>query len=170
MNQKVRNFCIIAIIGAMYCAVSLALAPLSFGNIQVRIAECLTMLPLICAPSVYGVILGCFLTNLLGALMGLNVVGFMEVVVGTIATPLAALLPYRLSNYKIKNIPIFAIMMPVIFNGIIIGIELGWVLFPNAFITGSLISGIEVAIGELISVIVGYLLVRALATKTKIFD
>ena len=61
-------------------------------------------------------------------------------------------------------------MMPVIFNGIIIGIELGWVLFPNAFITGSLISGIEVAIGELISVIVGYLLVRALATKTKIFD
>ena len=170
MNQKVRNFCIIAIIGAMYCAVSLALAPLSFGNIQVRIAECLTMLPLIYAPSVYGVILGCFLTNLLGAFMGLNVLGFMDVFVGTLATALAAILTYKLRDYKIKNVPIFAILMPVIFNGIIIGIELGLVLFPNAIITGSLISGIEVAIGELISVIVGYLLVKALKTKTKIFD
>lgn len=170
MNQKVKNFCIIAIIGAMYCAVSLALAPLSFGNIQIRIAECLTMLPLIYAPSVYGVILGCFLTNFIGAFIGVNVLGFMDVFVGTLATALAAILTYKLRNYKVKDIPVLAILMPVIFNGVIIGAELGYVLFPNAVLMGSIISGIEVAVGELVSVIVGYILVRSLARKTKIFD
>ncbi|MCI5773036.1 MAG: QueT transporter family protein [Erysipelotrichaceae bacterium] len=169
MNKKVLYFCIIAIIAAMYTAVSLALAPLSFGNIQIRIAECLTMLPLIFAPSIYGVILGCFLTNLIGAFMGVNLLGFLDVIVGTLATALAAFMTYKLRNIKIKNIPIFAILMPVIFNGVIIGVELGYVLFPQNFLLGSLICGVEVAIGELVSVIVGYFIVKALAPKIKAF-
>lgn len=163
------QFCVVAMVGAIYCAVSLALAPISFGNIQVRLAECLTMLPLVFTPGIYGVILGCFLTNLIGVFLGVNILGMVDVFVGTFATALAAYLTYKLRNIRIKNVPVLAIMMPVIINGIIIGSELGLVLFPNNVLVGALICGLEVAIGELIAVVLGYFLVKELAKKTNLF-
>lgn len=169
MSKSIKKLVIISMIAAVYTAISLALAPLSFGNIQIRIAEALVILPLIYFPSVYGVILGCFLTNLIGAIMGVNLLGFIDVFVGTMATAISAYLTYRFRNVRIKNIPILSLMMPVIFNGIVVGIELGIVLFPQNILLGSLISGIEVAIGELIAVILGLFLTNSLA-KTKIFD
>lgn len=169
MSKSIKKLVIISMIAAVYTAISLALAPLSFGNIQIRIAEALVILPLIYFPSVYGVILGCYLTNLIGAIMGVNLLGFIDVFVGTMATAISAYLTYRFRNVRIKNIPILSLMMPVIFNGIVVGIELGIVLFPQNILLGSLISGIEVAIGELIAVILGLFLTNSLA-KTKIFD
>lgn len=169
MSKSIKKLVIISMIAAVYTAISLALAPLSFGNIQIRIAEALVILPLIYFPSVYGVILGCYLTNLIGAIMGVNLLGFIDVFVGTMATAISAYLTYRFRNVRIKNIPILSLMMPVIFNGIVVGIELGIVLFPQNILLGSLISGIEVAIGELIAVILGLFLTNGLS-KTKIFD
>ena len=101
--------------------------------------------------------------------MGVNLLGFLDAIVGTLATGIAAYLTYKFRDYKVKNIPLISLLMPVILNGVIIGIELGYVLFPESILVGSAISGIEVAIGELISVIIGLLLVNALK-KTKIFD
>ncbi|MBO5554765.1 MAG: QueT transporter family protein, partial [Solobacterium sp.] len=46
-----KRFAKIAMAAALYAAVSLALAPMSYGPIQVRIAEALTMLPLIWQPA-----------------------------------------------------------------------------------------------------------------------
>lgn len=169
MQNKMKVFSIVAMVGAIYCAVSLALAPITFGNIQIRIAESLTMLPLLFAPGIYGVILGCFLTNLIGAFLGINILGMLDVLFGTLATALAAFLTYKFRNVKVRNVPVISILMPVIINGIIIGIELGFVLFPESVLVGSLICGIEVAIGELISVVFGYFLVKELAKKTSLF-
>ena len=143
----------IAMIAAIYTVLSLVLAPLSFGPIQVRIAEGLTLLPLVYAPSIYGVTIGCFLTNLLGAITGANPTGILDSVVGTIATLLAALCTYYFRNHTVKGIPVF-------FNGIIIGIELGYILFPDNIMMGSLTCGIQVAIGELIAVIIGYIIIK----------
>ena len=61
MNTK--TFTKVAMIAAVYTVVSLVLAPISYGNIQVRIAEALTLLPLIYEPGIWGVTLGCFLTT-----------------------------------------------------------------------------------------------------------
>ena len=52
MNTK--TFAKMAMIAAVYTAVSLALAPITFSNIQVRIAESLTLLPLIYKPGIWG--------------------------------------------------------------------------------------------------------------------
>lgn len=156
-------------IAAIYTVVSLLLAPFSFGNIQVRIAEALTMLPLIYSPSVYGVTLGCFLTNLVGIFTGANILGVLDVFLGTFATVVAALLTYHFRNVKIFNLPLLSMLMPVILNGIIVGAELGYVLFEGNILLGSLISGLEVAVGEMISVVLGIFLVRALG-KTRIFE
>ena len=95
------SFAKTAMIAAIYTVVSLVLAPFSFGNIQVRMAEALTILPLIYEPSIWGVTLGCFLTNLIGAAMGVNPTGMLDAVVGTLATFLAAWCTYRLRSHTI---------------------------------------------------------------------
>lgn len=155
-------------IAAVYTVVSLVLAPISYGPVQVRIAEALTLLPLIYKPSIWGVTLGCFLTNLIGAMMGVNPTGMIDAIVGTLATFLAAECTWRLRNKTVKGFPLLSVLMPVIFNFFFVGIELGVLYFPGNEVFGSLLSGVEVAAGELISVIVGWFLIQALK-KTKIF-
>lgn len=159
----------IAMIAAIYTALSLALAPFTYGNIQVRIAEALTLLPLIYQPSIWGVTLGCFMTNLIGAIMGFNPTGIMDSVIGTTATLLAALCTYKFRDRKVGNVPVLSILMPVIFNFFFIGAELGYLLFPDNILVGSLICGAEVAVGELISVIFGWFIIKLLS-RTKLFE
>lgn len=169
MTKNTQTFAKVAMIAAIYTVVSLALAPFSFENIQVRIAEALTLLPLIYRPSIAGVTLGCFLTNLLGAMMGVNPTGMIDAVIGTAATFLAAMMTYQLRDRRLAGIPVWSILMPVIFNFFFVGMELSVLFFEGNMWMGLLIMGTEVAIGELISVIVGYFLVRALA-RTNIFE
>ena len=105
MNKtKMSTFVRVAMIAAIYTVVSLVLAPFSFGNIQVRIAEALTILPILYKPSIYGVTLGCFLTNLLGAMLGVNPTGLIDAVVGTLATFLAAECTYALKDKKLWKV------------------------------------------------------------------
>jgi uncharacterized membrane protein len=169
MKNTTKDLTNIALIAAAYTVVSLILAPISFGNIQVRIAEALTLLPLIYKPSIYGVILGCFLTNLIGAMTGVNLLGFLDVFVGTLATTIALYGTYKFKDKKIKGIPLISMLFPVILNGIFIGAELSAVLMPNNFVLGFIIFGIEVALGELISVIIGYFLIKSMK-KNKLFE
>ena len=168
MNKNTQTFTKFAMIAAIYTVVSLVLAPFSYGNIQVRIAEALTILPLIYRPSIAGVTLGCFLTNLIGAMMGVNPTGMIDAVVGTAATLFAAILTYQLRDRKIAGIPVPSLLMPVIFNFFFVGMELSVLYFEGNVWLGLLIMGTEVAIGELISVIIGYFLVKAL-DRTEIF-
>lgn len=155
-------------IAAVYTVVSLALAPISYGNIQVRIAEALTILPLLYKPSIYGVTLGCFLTNLLGAFMGVNPTGFIDAIIGTLATFLAAECTYMLKDKTVKGFPLWSVLMPVIFNFFFVGAELAVLYFEGNVVLGTLIMGSEVAVGELISVILGWLLLKPLG-KTNLF-
>jgi len=154
-----------ALIAAVYTVLSLLLAPISFANIQFRVAECLGMLPLIYYPAIYGVSLGCFLTNLLGALSGSNPLGMVDAIVGTSATFIAAFLTYKFRNKKIKGIPVLSILMPVILNFIFIGAELSFLYTPATFVKGFIIFGTEVAVGELAAVILGYYLCRILKKR-----
>ena len=162
------TFVRIAMIAAVYTLVSLALAPISYGNIQVRIAEALTILPLLYKPSIYGVTLGCFLTNLLGAFMGVNPTGFIDAIIGTLATFLAAECTYMLKDKTVKGFPLWSVLMPVIFNFFFVGAELAVLYFEGNVVLGTLIMGSEVAVGELISVILGWLLLKPLG-KTNLF-
>ncbi len=166
--MKTKTFTKVAMIAAIYTVLTLVLAPISYGNMQVRISEALTMLPLIYAPSIYGVTLGCFLSNILGAIMGVNPTGYIDAIVGTLATFLAAYCTYKTKDIKIKNIPVLAMLMPVIFNFFFVGAELGYMFMPDNFLLGTIINGAWVALGEIIAVILGYFLTKAL-DKTDIF-
>ena len=154
-----------AVIAAVYMVLCLVLAPFSYGAIQVRIAEALCLLPVFGAEYIIGVTLGCFLANLFGSTI-------IDVVFGTIATLLACLVTYRLRNVRIKGLAIPASLPPVLFNAVIVGIEI--TIFFTDYTAMSapvwllcLTNGITVGIGELIScTILGLALVKLIESNT----
>ena len=163
-----KNMIRIALVAAIYTTISLLLAPYSYANIQVRIAEALTMLPLIWQPGIWGITLGCFLTNLIGAMTGVNPTGYLDAVLGTFATLSAGLITWHFRDKKVFGLPLISIAAPIVTNFIIVGAELAFIMMPENKLLGTLIFGSEVAVGELISVIIGWFLVTALK-KTNIF-
>lgn len=163
--MKTKDITSIALIAAIYTVVSLVLAPFSFDAVQVRIAECLTMLPLIYKPSIYALGIGCFLTNILGVFNGSNPLGFVDAIVGTTATVLGAYVTYKYRDKKIKGIPLISILSPVIFNSIFVGIELAYLYMPDNFVFGTVTMGVSVGVGELVSVVIGYFVIQGLEAR-----
>lgn len=168
MNKTTKKIATVGVIAALYTAVSLLLAPISYGNIQFRVAECLTLLPLIWKDGIIAVTLGCFLTNLIGFMLQQTM--WFDIVFGTAATLLAAVLTYNLRNITLFKIPVLSILMPVICNGVIIGAELAIFFAPaEEFLMFAVVFGLEVALGELMAVILGYFVMKALK-KSKLFE
>ena len=71
MNQNQRNSTVKwlaqgAMIASLYVVLTLVFAPISFGAVQVRIAEVMTILPLFTSAAIPGLFIGCVLANLLG--------------------------------------------------------------------------------------------------------
>ena len=99
-----------AIIAALYAALTLLLAPISYGEVQFRLAEALTVLPVVLPEAVPALAVGCLLANILG---GCPV---YDIVFGTLATLLAALCTRALRG-RVR----LALLMPVLFNGVIVG-------------------------------------------------
>ncbi len=162
-----KRFTQIAMIAAVYAVISVVLTPLSYGPVQVRIAEALTMLPLIWKPAVPALTIGCLITNAVGVMTG--VTGPIDIIVGTLATFLAAVCTYRLRNIRLAGIPFLSILMPVLFNAVFVGLELAWMLNPGHVMQFAPVYGLEVGAGELVSVIIGYVIVRALQPKIREF-
>ena len=154
-----------AVIAAVYVVLCLVLAPFSYGAIQVRIAEALCLLPVFGAEYIIGVTLGCFLANLFGSTI-------IDVVFGTIATLLACLVTYRLRNVRIKGLAIPASLPPVLFNAVIVGIEITIFFTDYSAMSAPLwllclTNGITVGIGELVScTVLGVALVKLIESNT----
>lgn len=101
------------VIAALYAAVTLLLAPISFGPMQLRVSEAMTLLPVLWPEAAVGLFVGCFLANLIGGY------GILDAVVGGLATLLAALLTRRLRNNRW-----LAALPPVLVNAVAIGVLL----------------------------------------------
>ena len=145
-----------AVIAAVYVVLCLALAPFSYGAVQVRIAEALCLLPVFGAEYIVGVTLGCFLANLLGSTV-------IDAVFGTLATLLACLVTYKLRNVRVKGLAIPASLPPVVFNMLIVGAFEITFFFSDAAPTVALaaFNAVAVGIGEIIScTILGVALVK----------
>ena len=146
-NSSVRKLVRCGLVAAIYVVLCLALQPLSYGAVQVRVAEALCLLPVFGTEYILGVVLGCFLANLLGSTI-------VDVIFGTLATLLACLVTYRLRNIRFKGLALAASLPPVPSSSAPI-----WL----ACIT----NGISVGIGELIScTVLGVLLVKIIESNT----
>ena len=143
MNRKTKNLTLAALIAAIYvalCYMQNLLLPGSASNaIQFRVAEAMMVLCLFTPAAIPGLTLGCLLFNVsfAGALP-------MDMVVGTAATAVAGGCMYALRNLKCKGLPVPALLMPAVWNGLLVGWELSFYV-GGAF----LLNCLYVAVGEL---------------------
>lgn len=111
-KSSVRSLCLSAVIAALYAALTLAFQPISYGAVQFRISEAMTLLPVLFPQAVPGLAVGCLISNLFNP-MGTTV---YDVVFGTLATLAAALLTRRMKgSVWVRALP------PVLCNALVIG-------------------------------------------------
>ncbi|MBR3971682.1 MAG: QueT transporter family protein [Ruminococcus sp.] len=137
-----------ALIAALYVAVNYTqefiLPSTTTGPVQFRLSELLCTFSLFLPAAIPGVTVGCLLSNLVA-------VGVLplDIILGTAATLMAAIAAYRLRNLRICKIPLLSLFMPVIFNAVIIGLELEIFYIEGAFtFTGFFLQAGLVALGE----------------------
>ena len=155
-NKTVKNLTVAAMIAALYTALTLIVAPISYGPLQFRISEALTVLPAVCPPAVLGLTLGCFISNVIGFIMGANPIGLVDAVLGSVATLLAAILTAYIGK-KCRGLSLYLLapLPPVILNGLIIGAELAFLVMGGFTPLNMLLSFCYVAFGELVVCYVG---------------
>lgn len=112
------------LIAAVYVALTLLIQPLSFGAVQFRVSELLTILPVYTSAAVPGLTVGCFLANLIGLASGANPAGAWDLLFGTAATGLAALLTHACRRVRWFGLPLLSTLPPVLLNAAIVGTEL----------------------------------------------
>lgn len=145
MNQSVSRRVKGAAFAALYVTLCLALAPFSYGAVQVRVAEALCLLPIFGREYITAITLGCFLANLLGS-------STIDVIFGTLATFLACIGTYHLRHVRIKGLAIPASLPPVLCNAVIVGLEISFFFMDTpATLPAVLMNMLTVGIGEVIS-------------------
>ncbi len=148
-KQKTRLKYIItaALIAAIYAALTYfgAFFGLSYGPLQIRFSEALTILPLFTPAAIPGLTVGCFIANIASF-------NPLDMIFGTFATFLAALLTYFLKDITFKKLPLLAIFPPVIINAILIGFEIAVFFLGDGYsFYGFIISAIQVGAGQIIA-------------------
>ena len=145
-SQRAQYLAQGAMIGAIYMVLTLlaALANLAYGPVQFRFSEALTILPVFTPAAVPGLAVGCLLSNIWSGY------GAADMVFGTLATLLAAVCTRMVRNIRIKNIPILAPLPPVLFNAVIIGLEIAILSTEGFSWAGCWAAALSVGAGELV--------------------
>lgn len=135
-----------AMIAAVYAAATYlsSVFGLAYGNVQFRFSEALTILSVFTPAAVPGLTVGCVIGNLTSPM------GIWDILFGSAATLLAAVTARKLRKITVKGFPLFSLLMPVIFNALIVGAEITFLLIESeATLPLFLISALEVGAGEL---------------------
>lgn len=139
-----------AMIAAVYVVLTFLFAPFSFGEIQVRISEALTILPIFTPAAIPGLFVGCLLGNFLGGAM------IPDVIFGSAATLIGAVFTYLLR----KQSRFLAPLPPIAANILIVPFVLRYaygILLPIPFMM------LTVGVGEIVSCgILGLLLAQVI--------
>lgn len=140
-----RSLCVSAVIAALYAAMTLLLAPISYGPIQLRLSEAMTLLPILLPQAVPGLFVGCLIANLYTGML-------TDIIFGSLATLLAAI-----GTYLLRKKPLLAAACPVAANAVIVGLVLS--MSFNLPVAPTML---EVGIGELGAVLLGMLILSGI--------
>ncbi len=163
-NKKILHLVYGAIIAAFYAAATVLISPLSYGAIQFRFSEALTVLSVFTPAAVPGLTVGCIIANLASPY------GMWDIIFGSAATLLAAITARLFRHITVKGIPVLSVIMPVIFNAVIVGAEIA-ILTPSDSSKLALfaISALQVGAGELAVCLLGGIPLYCAVRKTNIF-
>ncbi len=148
-DKKVLFLVHAAAIAAIYVVLTLVFAPFSFGEIQVRVSEALTILPYFTPAAIPGLFVGCLIGNTVGGAIPI------DIICGSLATLIGALITYRLRRHRM-----LAPVGPIAANTLIVPFVLRYgysVPLPIPFMM------LTVGIGEVIScAVIGMIVLTAL--------
>ncbi|HDL17425.1 MAG TPA: QueT transporter family protein [Bacteroidetes bacterium] len=105
--KTIKQITFIGVFAALYSALTIFLAPISYSNIQVRVAEALTVLPYLTPLAIPALFIGVLLANLFGGFGPWDIFG------GSFLTLIAAILTYLLRKTRK---PWLAPLPPVLIN------------------------------------------------------
>ncbi|TLQ05467.1 QueT transporter family protein [Pediococcus stilesii] len=155
MSRLNINIAGTSIIAALYVVITLVMAPVSFGVIQLRISEMFNHLAIFNKRYIWAVTLGVLIVNMFSPL------GPIDMLFGTAGTLLGTTLTYYLTKYSKSMLGKYAIaticQLPGMF---LVDVEMhlymGLPIFPTYWI---------LALGEILSMVVGAILINLLAKK-----
>ena len=140
-----------AAIAAVYVVLTTVFAAFSFGEVQVRISEALTILPAFTPAAIPGLFVGCIISNFLGGAI------LMDVIFGSIATLIGAVFTYKLRGSSKWLAP----LPPIVANALIVPFTLFYGYGVNLPIPFMMLT---VGIGEVVSCgVLGMILYGALS-------
>lgn len=147
MNRSISVKLIVvnAMIASVYAALTLAISPIAYSEIQFRLSEIMVFLAFYNKKYIPGLVIGCIIANLFSPM------GLLDVIFGTTSTIIVCI-----AMYIIKNRYLAAVIGAMI-TGLIVGGEL-WYAYQIPY----LINALYVAIGELIVLIIGALVFKAI--------
>lgn len=148
-NKSIKMLVNASLVAALYTALTVALAPISYGNVQLRMAEALTLLPVFGISPIYGLTVGCAISNAIGVSIGVNTP--VDIIFGTLATLIASVGTYFFRMIKLKGIPVISALCPVILNALIIGAELSIVATNSFNIEVFRVYALSIAVGEMLA-------------------
>jgi len=158
----VRQLTAGAVIAALYAALSLVSNSmgLTFGPVQLRISEALTVLPFAFPGAVWGLFAGCIVTNIVSPY------GPLDMIFGSLATLLAGYLTAKAPNRYLAALP------PVLCNMVIVSAVIAYQEcgFSAAFAGVYLYHAVTIGLGQaVICYGLGLPLLRLVA-KTRLFE
>ena len=143
-----------AILAVAYAALTFVLAPISYGPIQYRVSEALTIAPFFIPCSIWGLWAGCILSNLYTG----SVLDIIFAYFGS-------------KGNTVKN-RVLGCLMPVLFNAVIVGVVLTWGYQIREFespLKSYAFNALTVGLGEAgVLYLIGYPLLKQLP-KIKFF-
>ncbi len=152
-NKKLLFLAQAAMIAAIYVALTYVFAPISFSEIQVRIAEALTILPVFTPAAVPGLFIGCLIGNTIGGAV------LPDIIFGSLATLIGAFFTRMLRNRS----PFLAPIPPILSNTLIVPFVLRFAYGIDLPIPLMMLT---VCLGEVISCgVLGLILYYALRSR-----
>lgn len=134
-----KKLVVSAFVGACYAAMTILLAPISYGAVQFRISEALTVVPYVLPSSAWGIFVGCFIANIFSPSASI-----LDIVFGSLASLLAGVITSRVKNKWLAPLP------PVVINAVVVGAIIAYVSAPNAALVAFPAIALSVGIGELV--------------------
>ena len=142
-KMKTQQLTTAAVVAALYTVMSLFAGTfgLAFGPVQIRFSEALCVLPFLFPETIWGLFVGCLITNLLSPY------GVLDIVVGSLATLLAAVVTSRCKNRFLATLP------PVIFNMIFVSGVIAWQMtgFAEGFLPAFAYNALTIGAGEAVA-------------------
>ena len=169
-KTDVRKVAFSGIVAALYAGLTIAIMPLSYGPVQLRISEVLCILPFFFPFTVWGLFVGCIAANIISPYP-------LDIIVGPIASLIAALCTMYIGRSNRREsiaIKALACFPPVLFNAVLIGAMIAYIMVSegasDAFLPAFLSSGLWVGLGQLIVLYALGLPLMIFLPKTRFID